>query len=248
MVNVCNIKASHRHRSRLFGFCCYRYCRSSRSSLCILDINSYQIHDLLLFSCSVMSNFLRPHGLQNARLPCPSPSPRGCSNSCPLSQWCHPTHSSFVFPFSSWLHSFPASGSFPMSQLFTSGGQSIGTPASASVLPMNIQGWFPLGWTGCIFLVFRGLSRVFSSTMVWKHQFFTVQLSYPYMTIGKTIALTIRFCFCLGWPSLAFFPQYLSHTSSFWAQNSVFLPIDSQVLVLILLWNYCQILISSKYL
>ena len=98
--------------------------------------------------------------------------------------------------------------------------QSIG--ASASVLPMNIQDWFPLWLTGFISLQFRGLSRVFSSTMVWKHQFFTVQLSYPYMTIGKTIALTIRFCFCLGWPSLAFSPQYLSHISSFWAQNSVF--------------------------
>ena len=175
----------------------------------------------LLFSCSIMSDSLQPHGPQQARLPCPSPSPGVCANSCPLSRWCQSTISSSVTPLSSCPQSLPASGSLPMSQLFTSGGQSIGASASASVLPMNIQGWFPLGLTGCISLVSRGLSRVFSSTIVWKHQFSMVQLSYPYMTIGKTIALTIRFCFCLGWPSLAFFPQYLSHISSFWAQNSV---------------------------
>ena len=99
----------------------------------------------LLFSCSVMSDSLQPHGLQHGRLPCLSPSPRVFSNSCPLSQWCHPTISSSVSPFSSHLQSFPASGSFPMSQLFTSGGQSIGLSALASVLPMNIQGLFPLG-------------------------------------------------------------------------------------------------------
>ena len=92
---------------------------------------------------------LQPHGLQHTRLPCPSPSPRVCSNSCPLSQWCHPIISSYVFPFSSCLQSFPASGSFSVSQLFTSGGQSIGASASASVLQMNIQGWFPLGLTCC---------------------------------------------------------------------------------------------------
>ena len=101
---------------------------------------------LLLFNCSVVSNSLQPHGLQQARLPCPSPSPRACSNSCSLSWWCHPTLSSSVIPFSSCLQSFPASGSFPMSQLFPSDGQSVG--ASASILPMNIKGWSPLEWTG----------------------------------------------------------------------------------------------------
>ena len=123
-----------------------------------------------------MSDSLRPHGLQQARLPCPSLSPRACSNSCPLSQWCHPTISSSVVPFSSCLQSFPTSGSFPMSQLFASGGQSIRASPSASVLPMNIHSWFPLGLTGVI-LQFRGLSRVFSNTMVQKYQFFGAQLS-----------------------------------------------------------------------
>ena len=118
-----------------------------------------------------MSDFLWPNGLQHARLPCPSLSP-GCSNSCLLSQWCHPTISSSVAPFSSCPQSFPASGSFPMSLLFTSGGQNIGTSASASVLPINIQGWLPSGLTGLISLLYRGLSRVFSSTTVQKHQFF----------------------------------------------------------------------------
>ena len=120
---------------------------------------------------------LRPHGLQHARLPCPSPIPGACSNSCPSSWWCHPTISSSVIPFSSCLQPFPASGSFPMSQFFTSGGQSIGASASASVLPMNIQDWFPLGWTGWISLLSKGLSRVFSNTTVQKHQFFSNQLS-----------------------------------------------------------------------
>ena len=129
------------------------------------------------FSCSVMSNFLWPHGLQHTRLPCPSPAPRACSNSCQLSRWCHPTISSFVIPFSSCLQSFLASGSFHMSQFFTSGGQSVGVSASASVLPMNIQDWFPLGWTGWISLQSKGLSRVFSKTTVQKHPFFSAQLS-----------------------------------------------------------------------
>ena len=117
---------------------------------------------------------LRPHGLQHIRLPCPSPSPEVCSNWCPLSWWCHPTIPSSVTPFSC-TQSFPASGSFPMSQHFILGGQSI--RASASVLPMNIQGWFPLGLTGLISLQSKGLSRVFSSTAVWKHQIFSVQPS-----------------------------------------------------------------------
>ena len=122
------------------------------------------------------------------------PSPRACSNSCALSWWCHPTISSSVIPFSSCLQSFPASGFFPMSQFFTSGGQSIG--ASASVLPVNIQDWFPLWLTGLISLPSKGLSRVFSSTAVQKHQLFStqpfiVQLSHPHVTTGKTIALTL---------------------------------------------------------
>ena len=104
------------------------------------------------------------HRLQHARPPCPSPTARGYSNSCPLSRWCHPTISSSVIPFSSHLQSFPASGSFSMSQFFVSGGQSIGISASASVLPVNIQDWFPLGWTGWISLQSKGLSRVFSNT------------------------------------------------------------------------------------
>ena len=131
----------------------------------------------LLFSCSLISNLLRPHGLQHARLFCPPPSPRACSNSCPLSQWCHPTISSTVIPFSSCLQSSPESGSFPMSWLFASGGQSIGASASASVLPMNIQVWFPLGLTSFISLLSKGLSRVFTSTTVWKHEFFGAQPS-----------------------------------------------------------------------
>ena len=129
------------------------------------------------FSHSVVFDSLRPSGLQQARLPCPSPIPRVYSNSCSLSWWYHPTISSFVIPFSSCLQSFPASGSFPMSQLFASGGQSIGVSASASVLPMNIQDEFPLGWTCWISLQSKGLSRVFSNTTVQKHQFFSTQLS-----------------------------------------------------------------------
>ena len=128
------------------------------------------------FSHSVMSNSLWPHGLQHTRLPCPSPTPKAYSNSCPSHQWCDPTISSFVVPFSC-LQSFPATGSFPMSQIFASGGQSIGVSVSASVLPMNIQDWLPLGWTGWISLQSKGLSRVFSSTTVQKHQFFATQLS-----------------------------------------------------------------------
>ena len=118
-----------------------------------------------------MSDSFWPHGLQHARLPCPSPTPRACSNSCPWSRWCHPTVSSSVIPFCSHLQSFPASGSFAKSQFFASGGQSIAVSASASVLPMNIQDWFPLGWTGLISWQSKGLSRVFSNTAVQKHQF-----------------------------------------------------------------------------
>ena len=157
-----------------------------------------------------MSDSLWLHGLQKARLPRPSPSAWACSNSCPSSQWCHPTILSFVISFSSCLQSFPASGSFPMSQFSPSGGQSIGASASASVLPMNIQDWFPLGLTSLISLQSKGLWRISSNTTIQKHQFFGAQLSlqsnsHPYMTIGKTIDLTrwtFVVCFlicCLGW-------------------------------------------------
>ena len=132
----------------------------------------------------------------HTRLPCPSLSPGVCSNSCPLSQWCQPTVSSSVTLFSSCPQSFPSSGSFPMSWFFASGGQSIGALASASVLPMNIQGWFPLGLTDLISLLSKGLLRVFSSTIIWKHllrcsAFFMIQLPHLYIITGKTIALTI---------------------------------------------------------
>ena len=129
------------------------------------------------FRCSVMSDSLRPHELQHARPPCPSPTPRVHPNSCPLTQWCHPTISSSVVPFSSCSQFFPASGSFQMSQLFASGGQSIGVLASTSVPPMNTQGWSPLGWTGWISSQSKGLWRVFSNTTVQKHQFFWAELS-----------------------------------------------------------------------
>ena len=129
------------------------------------------------FSFSVVTYSLWRSGLQHTRLPCPSPTPRAYSNSCPSTQCCHLTISSFVIPFSFRFQSFPASGSFLVSQFFVSGGQSIGVSASASVLPMNIQDWFPLGWTGWISLQSKGLSRLFSNTTVQKHQFFGAQLS-----------------------------------------------------------------------
>ena len=141
-----------------------------------------------------MSDSLRPHGLQHTRLPCPLPTPGACSNSWPSSQWCHPTISSSVIPFC--LQYLPASGSFPMGQFFTSGGQSIGVSASASVLPMNMQYWFPLGWTGWISLQVQGILKSLlqhhssKALTLWHSAFFMVQLSHPYMTTGKTIALT----------------------------------------------------------
>ena len=129
------------------------------------------------FSCSVMSDSLRPHESQYARPPCPSPTPGVYSNPCPLSRWCRSTISSSVVPFSSRPQSFPASGSFQMIQLFSSGGQSIGVSASISVLPVNTQDWSPLGWTSWISLQSKGHSRVFSNSTVQKHQFFSTQLS-----------------------------------------------------------------------
>ena len=131
---------------------------------------------LLLFSHSVVSDSSQSHELHHARLPCPSPNPGAWSDSCPLSPWCHPTILSSVVPFSSCPQSFLASGSFPMSRLFRSGGQSIGGSAPASILPMNIQGWFPLGWTGLISLLSKWLWRVFSNTIVWKYQWFLVKI------------------------------------------------------------------------
>ena len=135
------------------------------------------IESNIICTCVLLSDSLWTHGLQCARLPCSLPSPWVCSNSCPLSQWCHPTISSSVILSSSCLQPFPASGSFPMSQFFASGGQSIGASASPSVLPMNIQDWFPLGWTSLISLQSQGLSRVFSNTTVQRHQLFGAQLS-----------------------------------------------------------------------
>ena len=142
------------------------------------------------FSHSVVSDSLWPRGL-HTRLPCPSLTPGAYSNLSPSSWWCHPTISSYVIPFSSCLQSFSASGSFQMSLFFASGGQSIGASASASVLPVNIQDWFPLGLTGLISLQSKGLSRVFSNTTVQKHQFFSTQLSnshiHTWLTTGKTV-------------------------------------------------------------
>ena len=130
------------------------------------------------FSCSVVSDSLRPHELQHTRPPCPSPSPRVHSDSCPLSWWCHPAISPSVVPFSSCPQSLPASETFPMSQLFVWGAQSTGVSALASFLPKNTQGWPPLEWTGWISLQSKGLSRVFSNTTGQKHQFFSAQLPH----------------------------------------------------------------------
>ena len=149
------------------------------------------------FSHSVVSNSLWPHGLQHARLPCPSPTTGVYSNSCPLSQWCLPTISPSVIPFTSRLQSFPTSGSFQMSQFFASDGQSIGVSASASILPISIQGWLPLGWTGWISLQSKGILRFSSPTSQFKSinssaLSQTLTSIHPYMTTGKTIALTRR--------------------------------------------------------
>ena len=139
-----------------------------------------------------MSDFMSPHGLQHTRLPCPLTTPGACLNSCPLSQWCHPIISSSVVPFSSCLQSFPASGFSPRSQFFTSSGQSIGVSASASVLPMNVQDWFPLGCLLAVQGTLKSLLQHRSSKalILQCSDFFIVQLSHPYMTTGKSIALT----------------------------------------------------------
>ena len=150
---------------------------SSLSSLQFITLINSDKHRSVQLSCSVVPDSLQPCGLQHTRLPCPSSTPGACSNSCPLSWWCHPTISSSVIPFSSCLQSFPAAASFLMSQFFTSGGQSIGISASASVLPVNFQDWFPLELTGWISLQSKWLSRVFSNTTIHKHRFFGAQLS-----------------------------------------------------------------------
>ena len=167
-------------------------------------VSSGQQRDSAICISSVQSlshaDSLQPHEPQHTKPPCPSPTLRVYPNSCPLSQWCHLTISSFVIPFSSCPQSFPTSGSFQMSQLFTSGGQNTGVSVSTSVLPMNTQDWSPLGWTGWISLQSKGLSRVFSNTtfqngkksILWRSVFFIVQHSHPYVTSGKTIALTKR--------------------------------------------------------
>ena len=144
----------------------------------ILQMCLAVIFFMIQFSSATQSCLtLWPQGLQHSRLPCPSQTPGACSKSCPLCRWCHPAISSSVVPFSSCLQSFSASGSFPVSQFFASGGQNIRVSASASVLPMNIQDWFPLGLTGLISLKSKEFSRVFSSTIIQKQQFSTAQLS-----------------------------------------------------------------------
>ena len=153
-------------------------------------------NNVVVQSLSHLQLFVTPW-LQHTRLPCPSPAPGDCSNSCPLSQRCHPNISSSVVPFSSGLQSFPASGSFPMSQLFESGGQSIGVSASASVLPMNIQDSFPLGWTGWISLQSKGLSRVFSSPTIQKHHFFPHSAFFKTEQQSTSVSSVAQLCLTL---------------------------------------------------
>ena len=169
------IRKADQWRIGAFELWCWR--RLLRVPWIVRKYNQSILKESSQFSCSVMSDSVRPREPQHARPPCPSPTPRVHSNPCPLSWWWHPAISSSVVPFSSCPQSFPASGSFQMSQLFTSGGQSIRVSASTSVLSMNTQDWSPLGWTGWISLQSKGLSRVFSNTTVQKHQFFGTQLS-----------------------------------------------------------------------
>ena len=162
--------------------CSYRDARNIFWLLCQVSVQ---------FSHSLMSDSVQHFGLQHTRLPCASPTPGGCSDSRPSSRWCHPTILSSVIPFSSYLQSFPGSGSFPMSQFFTFGGQSIGVSASASVLPMNIQEWFPLGLTGLNLLAVQGTLKILlqhhssKASIFWHSAFLILQLSHPYMTTEK---------------------------------------------------------------
>ena len=165
---------------------------------------SYVPRSFLLFSCSVVSSSLRPHGLQHARLPCPSPSTEACSNSCPSSWWCHPNISSSFVPFYSCLQSFPASGSFLMGQLFASGSQSIGASAPASILPMNIQDWFPLGWTGWISLLPResqesSPNHGSKASLLRCSAFFMVQLSCFQVQVSSSSLLKWIKCIKSCW-------------------------------------------------
>ena len=169
-----------------------------------------------------MSNSLWCYGLQHTRLPCPSPTPRAYSNSRPLSQWCHPTISSSVIPFSSCLQSFPATGSFPLSQFFTSRGQNIGASASADVLPMNTEGWFPLGLTGWISLLYKGPSSIFSNTTVQKYQLFCAQLyfwfkSHIHTDLCQQSNVSV-FLICCHRLAIAFLPRSKCLLIS-WAQS-----------------------------
>ena len=169
-INLCTKrKQTHRHRKQTW--------LPREKGRAGKELEDWYALSSVQFSCSVVSNYLWPHESQHARPPCPSPTPRVYSNSCPSSRWCHPAISSSVIPFSSCPQSLPASGSFPTSQLFASGGQNIGASASASVLPVNTQDWSPLGWTDWISLQSKGLSRVFSNTTVQKDQFWGAQLS-----------------------------------------------------------------------
>ena len=172
---------------------------------------------LSLFSHSVVSDFLWPHGQQHTRFSCPSPSPGVCLNSCPLHQWCHPTISSSVDPFSSCIWSFPASASFLMSWLFVSDGHGIGASVSVCVLPVNIQGWFPLGLTGHISLQPKNLLHYSSKASVLQRSaFFMVQLLPPYMTTGKTIALTMTLCLMHSVFSFSWIDSILTSVKTFY--------------------------------
>ena len=185
-----------------------------------------------------------PHGLQHARPPCPSPTPGVYSNSCPLSRWCHLTISSSVIRFFSCLQSFSASGSFPMSQFFTSGGQSIGVSASASVLPMNIQDWFPLGWIGWISLQSKGLSRVFSHTTVQKHQFFGnyLYLLFIYKTTCTKVCIPCLYSvyFYITYPASLQFNDLTIRYSYF---PSAFVLSLSYILLVHMPWTHSALLL-----
>ena len=179
--------------------CISAYSVSSPTEACFALFSYLPSVSSIQLTHSVIPNSLWPNEPQHTRPPCPAPTPGVYPNSCPLSRWCHPTISSSVIPVSSCPQFFPASGTFQMSQLFTPGGQSIGVSASASVLPMNTQDWSPLGWTGWISLKSKRLSKSLlqhhssKASILLRSTFFIVQLSHPYMTTGKTIALTTSY-------------------------------------------------------
>ena len=188
-------------------------------------------HQSVQPSRSVLPSSLWPHGLLHSRIPCQSPIPGVYSTSCPLSWWCHPTISSSVIPLSSCLQTSPASGSFPMSQFFTSGGQNIRASASASVLSMNVQDWFPLGWTGLISLQSKGLSRVFCNTTVQKHQFSVLSLLY-----GPTLKLVYD-----SWRSHSFSFNYTDLMALLFNMLSKFVHVFSD-------YNLKQLFLSNEYI